>query len=410
VTACLFPRLDPLSVEQCLAGLDDRVTDAHRPLSHDRLPAGTRFAASGGSQIGFDALARLRSLIVDAARECGFPQRGGVADRARFDCLAAIVLADFDALAGGEADCDDVWAFLATVLLPDVVVWRFSGRSAERFHGGVRNAFQRLWMRIWALDGGMDAGEGRWSLLEALTEDALVQITERPSVGSDRNVSRAIATSWVRTAERIGQARMEDVMRHAIIDLRIRNEVQLLSALPPPILDDHVAAIFDRAAAPDGQWPPDQHDGVTNLPDLSAILVAPTSAYSRDERQPAEGKTGEIAIQHAILELMRDGQVWSNADLKDRLGSTLPLTEADRGVGARRAEELWENRVNNALARARASSLYSKGLVQSRGHGLHVITEQGRRQVESSFGGDQLLTQFLGNGEEVSPGEEPSRS
>lgn len=229
------------------------------------------------------------------------------------------------------------------------------------------------------------------------------------SVGSDRNVSRAIADSWVRTAARIGKARREDVMRRAIIDLRIRNEVQLLSALPPPILDDHVAAIFNRAAAPDGQSPANPHDGVTHLPDLSAILVAPTSS-PRDERQHAEGKIGEIAIQHAILELMRDGQVWSNADLKDRLGSTLLLTEADRGVGARRAEELWENRVNNALARARASSLYSKGFVESCGHGLHVITEWGHRHVEGDFGEDQLLAQLFGDGEEASPGQGPSRS
>ena len=107
-----------------------------------------------------------------------------------------------------------------------------------------------------------------------------------------------------------------------------------------------------------------------------------------------KNKTEELDIQHAILELMLDGRVWSNADLKQRLKAILPLTPADRAVGARTNEALWENRVNNSLAPARASSLYAKGHVENCGHGFHRITERGRRYIQDDFDLDDLLTDF----------------
>jgi hypothetical protein len=245
----LFPRLDALSVDHCLENLDQFVEAAARPITLERMPPGTSFAASGGSQIDPASLAELRSLVVDAARQCGFPDRGTVEERARFDFLASIAFAKFDQLRGGEADRDDVWAFIATILLPDVVIWRFAGRSPERFHGGVRNTFQRLWMRMWALDGGADSGLERWSLLEQLTEDALVQLTERPSIGANRALSRAIGLAWVRTAARLGRARMQSAMRRAIIDVRIRNEIQLLDAMIPGEMEKQVRRFFDAIPA-----------------------------------------------------------------------------------------------------------------------------------------------------------------
>ena len=50
-------------------------------------------------------------------------------------------------------------------------------------------------MRARALDRG-EQHPRRWQLLEELTEDALVQITERPSIGADPVLARAIAEAW----------------------------------------------------------------------------------------------------------------------------------------------------------------------------------------------------------------------
>ncbi|MGX7953563.1 DUF6339 family protein [Tsuneonella sp. HG249] len=379
----LFPRLDPLAVEQCLTRIDELIADSSRPLIDDRLPVGTGWTAIGGAQIALMVLGELRTLLVEAARSCGFPERGSVSDRARFDALVTAKLADFPQLESGEADRDDVWAFLTTVLAPDVVAWRFVNRSPDRFMGGVRNAFQRLWMRAHALDRGAEAGEDRWHLVEQLTEDALVQITERPSVGADQRLSRAIAEAWIRTAASIGATRMEEVMRKAIIDLRIRNEIQMLSALADELLLAHVEQIFARAAGLEqGDDAPPTPISLTKIEIPESSPRGPASlSIGTGIGSETVSKTGELVIQHAILELMLDGEEWSNGKLKARLAHLLPLTDADRGVGARPAEELWENRVNNALGRARASSLYAKGLVESCGHGLHRITAIGRAHV-----------------------------
>lgn len=244
----LFPRLDLLAVDQCLENLDELINNAGRPLTEERMPASTSRTAIGGAQVSIACLSELRDLLVGVARQCGFPERGSSADRARFDRLATIALADFEALRSGEADRDEVWAFIATVLVPDLVAWRFVNRPANRFHGGIRNTFQRLWIRAWSLDLGHDAGIDRWQLVEPLTEDAMVAMTERTAIASDRELSQAIARAWIATAEKVGRPRMEEIMRKAIISIRIRNEIQFLSALTREDLFSYVSDIFNRSA------------------------------------------------------------------------------------------------------------------------------------------------------------------
>ncbi|MFT8807203.1 DUF6339 family protein [Gluconobacter sp.] len=243
----LFPRLDRLAVDALLSA---RADDAVRPepvVDADSFPVETRYAASGGSPIRPDVLIDIRAGLEEIAAGCGFPDRGSAADRAQFDERASAFLAQRNELKGGEALRDDVWAFLACVVLPDLVAWRFVDRPAERFHGGVRNTFQRLWMRGHILDRG-PASDARWELLGALTEDALVQITERPSIGNDARLSQALAEGWLRASKILGRSAMEDAMREAVIRLRLRNQVQLLSELDDQELEDAVNAFFAQSS------------------------------------------------------------------------------------------------------------------------------------------------------------------
>ena len=93
-------------------------------------------------------------------------------------------------------------------------------------------------------------------------------------------------------------------------------------------------------------------------------------------------ETDELTIQHAILNVMTDGRVWTNAELKRRLATLLPWTPAERAMSPSRDQEpIWYNRINNALSPSRRSSLYGKGHVESEGHGRHRITEHGRRFI-----------------------------
>ena len=70
---------------------------------------------------------------------------------------------------------------------------------------------------------------------------------------------------------------------------------------------------------------------------------------------------------------MSDGQIWTNAQLKQRIPESLVLTQGDRQRSpSRPREEKWEELVNNALTRTgRSNSLYARGLVENVGVGQH---------------------------------------
>ena len=177
----LLPRLPAPAADRLLDQILDGGEFRWPGLVVESLPDCVRYAATGGSTIAAARLGQLRAGLLEVASRHGFPGTGNRDALARFDAALAGWMASVEELGTGEALRDDVWAFFGVVLAPDVVNWRFGG-ARERYLGGVRNTFQRVWMRAVALDRGQTHPE-RWDLLEQLTEDALVQITERPAIG-----------------------------------------------------------------------------------------------------------------------------------------------------------------------------------------------------------------------------------
>ena len=205
------------------------------------LPEAVQFAATGGSRVGPRELLALRRVVEETARGNGFGTSGDRSSHARFDAELGALLGEMPILSSGEALRNDFWAFIAVALAPDIAHWRF-GEARDRYRGGVRNTFQRLWLRAGALDRG-EQHPRRWQLLEELTEDALVQITERPSIGADPVLARAVAEAWLRAGVRHAGGTMEAIMRRAAIRVRVWNEVRSLVDLPAETL----AYILDRA-------------------------------------------------------------------------------------------------------------------------------------------------------------------
>lgn len=206
------------------------------------LPEAVRYAATGGSQVQPKQLAAFRDRLLAIARSNGFGEARAQSSSANFDVEVAESLAEDPLFQSGEALRDDVWTFVGASLAPDIVHWRF-GTARERYLGGVRNTFQRLWMRGSALDRG--AGQKkRWELL-GLSEDALVQIIERPSLGGDPVLARAIATAWLRASLHHGRSAMEPIMRRGILRIRIWNELRSLASLPGHELTDVLDDAFD---------------------------------------------------------------------------------------------------------------------------------------------------------------------
>ncbi|MBL3586514.1 hypothetical protein JMM61_14120 [Rhodovulum sulfidophilum] len=259
----LLPRLSPIGVDKCLADIaapgDGRLRPGsgldHRLKAYD---AHLWYAASGGS-VDSVLVAGIMDRIAEIARDCGFPDPATDRRKSDFDKQVAAYFGQHPELSGGEPLRDDVWAFMSCVLLQEFVIWRYSAGQKARFAGGVRNTFQRLWMRGRTLDLG-EGSPDRWRLLNALSEDAMVQIFERASIAGDARLSRAIAECWISTSERIGRGKMEDVMRRATKLVRLRNQVLDLAFLPEDRLAKEISAVFDKVAEEAGNARGDQED------------------------------------------------------------------------------------------------------------------------------------------------------
>lgn len=241
----LLPRLPEPAAEMLLNEFLSTGPSAWPKFKASALPPSTRFAATGGSPVPPIELEKLRNGLEEIARNNGFGGQSS-GEHAAFDAKASAWLADLDILNSGEALRDDVWAFIGVALAPDIVHWRF-GNSRQRYLGGIRNTLQRLWLRGKALDRGAEHPD-RWKLLHELSEDALVQITERPSLGADALLARAIGEAWVRASAHYGKGAMEPIMRRAALRIRIWNEVRCFVEVPTAEL----SVILDRAFGIEG--------------------------------------------------------------------------------------------------------------------------------------------------------------
>lgn len=247
----LFPRLNDLGVLQLMPG-EGHPDMSSVDLQIESAPHFISWAATGGRRITANELLGIRKSILAIATSLGFPAGSNQAQRAQFDAECSAFLLEERVIPTGEALRDDVWAYLATILLPDICLWRFPKPPEERFFGGVRNAFQRLWLRARAFDRG-PGHPARWELLSVLSEDAMVQVTERPSIASDPRLALLVAECWLRTASKAGKGRMEDIMRSAVRNLRIANEVLYHAALDEKMIEASVLEHFRAAAALAGQ-------------------------------------------------------------------------------------------------------------------------------------------------------------
>ena len=245
----LLPRLSPIGVDKCLSSLRDQTDGYFQPgasldLRRKTYEAHVWYAASGGS-VDRTLVEEIMGKVSDIAHHCGYPAPATDRKRSSFDKRLAAYFGQHPDLEGGELLRDDVWAFMACVLLQEFTIWRYSVEQKARFAGGIRNTFQRLWVRGRTLDLGPEYDK-RWHLTGILSEDAMVQIFERASIASDARLSRAIAMAWETTADRIGRGKMEKVMRQATKLIRLRNQVIDLAYLPEEALTAEINAAFTQ--------------------------------------------------------------------------------------------------------------------------------------------------------------------
>jgi len=234
----------PLPRARALAeAFADRSVDELKAGSWPVDPAGL-FAPTGGMPVDKDTIRRLRRELEAIATAAGYPNMGGQAGKSQFDSQVLRLLADFP-IAVGEALRAEMWAWVAVVLVPHLVRWRWPVKDEkfriERFAGPlVRNALGRLWYQGFILDRGKDHVD-RWTFSDELTADQVVALLERPSLAASRKTAVAVGKHWAGVPQ---PRRKEELFRQAMKTLLVRAGVQSLDVLDAESIEKVVDECF----------------------------------------------------------------------------------------------------------------------------------------------------------------------
>ena len=184
----LYPRLPAFAARARLDELTGMDLEALRSAARVDAPAAAP-AATGGSPVPrgllIDLAGAVRSEFADR-----WPREVMRSESADVDRRIGRVLHDELRITRSDATSDQVWAYLAVELLPDITAMRFPDRTSERFLGGQRNVFRRTWERRSVL-GELSDARGRNG--EPLGEDELVNIFERSRMARSHRLARTLA-------------------------------------------------------------------------------------------------------------------------------------------------------------------------------------------------------------------------
>jgi uncharacterized protein DUF6339 len=211
------------------------------------------FAPTGGRRVDVALFGAIQERIRECAATCGYPGSWNDGARRLFDAESGMILHQIMPVSPSEASREGVWAFLACVVLPDVVRWRFPGprgvTTLERFLGGsrgLRNTFGRVWWRAYILH---HAGLSKpYEYLELLGEDELVQITERPNLAGNSVLARQTCASFLEAARSFTSVSRSDLLREGMKRLRRLLPVVSFETLDSAVLAEVVDDVFRRSA------------------------------------------------------------------------------------------------------------------------------------------------------------------
>lgn len=242
-----WPRLDRITAKKIIEGFRDLPAPRLSSLAsadHEK----SSYPPVGGRKVGTASLERLRVDILAVIDDigCSSLRIGDKEQCRRADIQIARVLHGLPMSARSGQD-PETWNFLACILLPDVVRWRFPASGAERFLAGPRNALQRLWTRARILHD--PSQEDPWHLLAEMPEDALVQVFERPAIWNDHRFSRSAAKCLV-NIRHSGQYRLnfQELVRMVLRMLRQEMPFISFTSMTDPELEASLDTITQRAA------------------------------------------------------------------------------------------------------------------------------------------------------------------
>ncbi|SDP57970.1 hypothetical protein SAMN04487914_11827 [Arthrobacter sp. ok909] len=197
---------------------------------------------------GSDELLGLRGKILGIAEEFGFPSVVSSKFLVEFDRTVGPEIHAQMTIMPADASSIDVWNFINTVVVPDVVLWRY-GRfhtqsknwiiSEDRLFDMTRTTIGRLWWRVHLL-GPELAGK--------LGEDEVVNLLERPRIGGYPLLSRAMGARLLAFASESNTGRRMELFRDATKRLLRKMTVQSVFVMTPVQIEEFVTSLFLESA------------------------------------------------------------------------------------------------------------------------------------------------------------------
>lgn len=198
---------------------------------------------------GSEELMSLRLKIVGIAEGFGFPSAVSSKSLVEFDRTVGPEIHAQMAIMPSDASSIDVWNFVNTAVVPDVVLWRY-GRfdvqnkkwniSEDRLFDMTRTTVGRLWWRVHLLGP---------ELASRLGEDEVVNLLEKPRIGGYPLLSRAMGERLLAFAAESSTGRRMELFRDATKRLVRKMAVQSVFIMTSAEIDDFVTSLFEESAA-----------------------------------------------------------------------------------------------------------------------------------------------------------------
>ncbi|MBV7293009.1 hypothetical protein [Corynebacterium sp. TAE3-ERU16] len=189
-------------------------------------------------------LAELRIRALEIAKRHGYPERSTRSNKkSLFDRdMSALLYGKLD-LIETEAAQEEVWNFLTLVVLPDIAKWRYenSGNSLSynRWLGGKRNVFRKLWWREATLGNALNS---------KIYEDEAVSVMERARLSGQPAVARAMVRGFLDSVERYPDTARTVLMRAGALRVRQLVPILCLESLTEDELDVLILDVFRKSS------------------------------------------------------------------------------------------------------------------------------------------------------------------
>lgn len=238
MTITYYPRISDAVATSLIARMNTLNFDELAENAASSHPMATYYATSI-QRASATELENLRTELVALAVSHGYPSPMSKVKISDFDQAAAQILDRRLDLIPAEAANDEVWSFLTLVLLPDLAKWRYPNDKErldfERWMGGQRNVFRKLWWREAVLGHELNSQIG---------EDEAVGIMERPGLASNPQLARSLVRALLGTHQHAQGISRSDFMRKAMVNVRRRLPLVEFESFTEEELDELTLQIF----------------------------------------------------------------------------------------------------------------------------------------------------------------------